>query len=213
MVSYGIAINFIEIIMKEQMRLAFPDANQYSSMMGKLSQLTAIFTFFVTLLSTNILRKCKWIVPAIVSPLMMFIGGGLFFGLAVYSKNGGTSILGIPVLIAMCWLGIITDALIKSTKYCLFDSSKNLAYRPLDEDEKTKGQAAVEVIGGRAGKAGASSINYVLTNVVAVGSKISAHLYTIIPIFAVTVIGWIMAVFGLNKQYTAKIAKFEPEGK
>ena len=81
------------------------------------------------------------------------------------------------------------------------------------EDEKTKGQAAVEVIGGRAGKAGASSINYVLTNVVAVGSKISAHLYTIIPIFAVTVIGWIMAVFGLNKQYTAKIAKFEPEGK
>ncbi|MDO4503886.1 MAG: Npt1/Npt2 family nucleotide transporter [Clostridia bacterium] len=212
-VSYGIAINFIEVVLKEQMRISFPDANQYGSMMGKLSQATAIFTFFATLLSTNILRKCKWIVPAIVSPLMMLIGGGAFFSLVIYSKNGGTSIFGVPILIAMCWLGIITDALIKSVKYCLFDSSKNLAYRPLDEDEKTKGQAAVEVIGGRAGKAGASAINYLLTNIVAVGSKISAHLYTIIPIFAVTVIGWTMAVFGLNKQYTEKIAKVESEEK
>ena len=89
----------------------------------------------------------------------------------------------------------------------MFDSSKNLAYRPLDEDTKTKGQAAVEVIGGRAGKAGASTINYILTNVIAVGSKISAHIYTIVPLFAVSVIGWIMAVLGLSKQYEAKVAE------
>lgn len=211
--SYSIAINFIEVVLKEQMRLAFPNANDYGSIVGRLSQMTAITTILATLLSTSILRKCKWIVPAIISPLIMLIGGGLFFTLVVYSKNGGTSIFGIEILTAMCWLGLISDILIKSVKYCLFDASKNLAYRPLNDDEKTKGQAAVEVIAGRTGKAGASVIHYLLTNVVSVGSKISSHLYVIIPIFAITVIGWIMAVFGLNNQYTEKLSKNETKEK
>ena len=105
------------------------------------------------------------------------------------------------------WVGLIVDALVKSIKYCLFDSTKNMAYRPLDDDTKTKGQAAVEVIGGRAGKAGASTIIYVLTNIVSVGSRVSAHLYTVVPIFAVTVVGWIASVCGLSKRYEAKVAE------
>ena len=56
------------------------------------------------------------------------------------------------------WFGMVQDALSKSVKYCLFDATKNMAYVPLDEETRTKGQAAVEVIGGRAGKAGASLI-------------------------------------------------------
>lgn len=38
-----------------------------------------------------------------------------------------------------------------------------MAYLPLDPDERNKGQAAVEIIGGRAGKAGASAIQQVMT--------------------------------------------------
>ncbi len=206
-IAYGISINFLEVIWKEQMRTVLTNANEYSAMMGNLSKVTAILTISATLLSTGILRKCKWKISAIISPIVMIALGGVFFALIIYGKNGGTQLLGAPVALIAIWVGLIADAAIKSVKYCLFDSTKNLAYRPLDEDTKTKGQAAVEVIGGRAGKAGASTINYILTNMVAVGSKISAHIYTIVPIFAATVIGWIVAVTGLSKKYEAKVAE------
>ncbi len=206
-IAYGISINFLEVVWKEQMRVVFTTPSEYSSMMANVSKTTGIFTICATLLSTNILRKYKWKVSAIISPLVMLVLGGVFFALIIYSKSGGTQLFGVSVVLMAIWVGLVADAFIKSIKYCLFDSSKNLAYRPLDEDTKTKGQAAVEVIGGRAGKAGASTINYVLTNVVAVGSKISAHIYTIIPIFVVTVVGWVMAVLGLSKQYEAKLAQ------
>ena len=133
--------------------------------------------------------------------------GGTFFALVLYGKNGGRELFGLSVPMLAIWVGLFIDALVKSIKYCLFDSTKNMAYRPLDDDTKTKGQAAVEVIGGRAGKAGASTIIYFLTNIVSVGSKVLAHLYTIVPIFAVTVIGWIASVCGLSKKYETKLAE------
>lgn len=206
-IAYGISINFTEVIWKDQMRSVFSNRADYSAMMGKLSQTTGVLTIIVTLLSTNILRRFSWKISAIISPAIMFLLGGTFFALFIYGKNGGTHLFGASVPLLAVWVGLFVDALVKSVKYCLFDSSKNMAYRPLDEDTKTKGQAAVEVIGGRAGKAGASTINYVLTNAVAVGSKISAHIYTIVPMFVITVVGWIWAVMGLSKKYEAKVAE------
>ncbi len=206
-IAYGISINFTEVVWKEQMRAVLTNSNDYAAMMGKLSITTGILTICATLLSTNVLRKFSWKISAIISPAIMLILGGIFFILIIYGKNGGTHLMGVSVPLLAVWVGLFVDALVKSIKYCLFDSTKNMAYRPLDEDTKTKGQAAVEVIGGRAGKAGASTINYVLTNVIAVGSKISAHIYTIVPIFVITVVGWIIAVSGLSKKYEAKLAE------
>ena len=205
--AYGISINFTEVVWKEQMRATLTNANDYSGMMGRLSQFTAIFTITATLLSTNILRRFSWKIGAIITPMMMLILGGIFFVLIVYGKMGGTYLFGMSVPFLAIWVGLFVDALVKSVKYCLFDSTKSMAYIPLDEDTRVKGQAAVEVIGGRAGKAGASAINYTLTNVISAGSKISAHLGIIIPIFAVTVVGWLMSVVGLSKKYEEKLAE------
>ena len=206
-IAYGISVNFTEVVWKEQMRASLKGAGEYAQMMGRLSIATGIFTICATLLSTNILRKFSWKISAIITPVVMLTLGGVFFSLILYGKNGGKEIFGVSVPMMAIWVGLIVDALVKSIKYCLFDSTKNMAYRPLDDDTKTKGQAAVEVIGGRAGKAGASTIIYVLTNIVSVGSRVSAHLYTVVPIFAVTVVGWIASVCGLSKRYEAKVAE------
>mgnify|MGYP001098622558 FL=1 len=80
-----------------------------------------------------------------------------------------------------------------------------MAYIPLDEDTRVKGQAAVEVIGGRAGKAGASAIVWTLTNVVSAGSGILKHLFTIIPLFFAILITWIASVCKLSKKYEEKV--------
>lgn len=205
--TYGISDNLLETVWKAQLRYAFPDPNNYSAMMGIQSMIVGVATICITILSSYMLRKFSWKFCAGVTPITMLVLGLVFFGLSFYANDGHPTLYGMPIGMASAWIGLIVVALIRSTKYSLFDATKNMAYRPLDVDTKTKGQAAVEIISGRGGKAGSALINAFLTNILAVGSKISAHLCTIIPIFILTVAGWIISVFKLSPKYDEKLAE------
>lgn len=205
---YGIAINFCEVIWKAYMKMYFPNANQYQDMMGNLSLLTGVITIVGSLVGQNILRRTKWRTSALIPALILAIFGGIFFVIVLLHRQAGmTTIFGLNVIGLAVWFGLAQDALSKGVKYCLFDSTKNMAYLPLDQDTKTKGQAAVEVIGGRAGKAGSSAIQYILLNVIAAGSKLTNHVVTISIVFTLTALGWISSVCGLSKKYENKVAE------
>ena len=127
--------------------------------------------------------------------------------MVVYIKHtdkGNSNIIGISLTALAVWIGVVGVATFKAIKYSLFDPTKSMAYLPLDNDIKTKVQAAVEVIGGRVGKAGGSATTYILTNIISVGSKISKHVYTIIPIAIISLIAWIISVLGLSNKYEEK---------
>ena len=174
---------------------------------GYMKHLLPPVTIFVTLFGANILRRCKWKTSALATPVIFLIFGSIFFALTLYNKYvKGATILGVSALTLAVWFGVIQNALVKSVKYSLFDSTKNMAYLPLDPDTKTKGQAAVEVVGGRAGKAGAAFIQQIMFAFVA---GVMNHAISIIGIYVVTVLIWISSVCGLSPKYEKALADKE----
>ncbi len=208
--AYGISINLIEVVWKDQIRVAFPSPKDYARFMGQFSQNTGIITIILVMFTKSLVRKMGWFVGAIVTPLIMIITGGLFFAL-VLCKNtidpmmtSVATMIGVATMSLPAWIGSIQNALTKGTKYAQFDPTKEMAYIPLDDELKTKGKAAVDVVGNRLGKAlGGYTQNIVF---IATGTK---DVLTVAPIFggviALVVLGWIVAVFGLSKRYNALV--------
>ena len=204
---YGIGINFFEVIWKKYTDSMAKGATGVSDMMANLSMLTGILTIIASLLGQNVLRKTKWRTAALIPASILAIFGGIFFVIVLYGEYVSPTIFGTSFVVLAVWFGMVQDALSKSVKYCLFDATKNMAYVPLDEETRTKGQAAVEVIGGRAGKAGASLIQTLFISVISAGSKLTDHLVAISVIFGITVAGWVGSVFNLSKKYEAKVSE------
>jgi AAA family ATP:ADP antiporter len=203
-VCYGTSINLVEVMWKGQAKLLYPTETEFSSFMGGLQIWTGIATIACMLIGANILRRCSWFTAAITTPSMILVTGLIFFGCIVFRDDLApiiTSFGGLTVLGVVTSVGLIQNVLGKGTKYSLFDSTKEMSYIPLDEELKSKGKAAVEVIGGRAGKSGGAVIQFLLLHVIFVGSTLVELAPTIAALFVIILGIWFYAVSGLNKQF------------
>ena len=206
-ISYGIAINLVEGVWKEQIKIAYPDKNDYNMFMGQFSTWTGVITIFLMVIGNNVLRRLSWLKAAIVTPLMVLVTSTIFFFVV---WNGAKSspfmpLMGVTVVMVAIIIGQIQNVLSKGTKYSLFDSTKQMAYIPLDPEAKGKGQAAVEVIGGRAGKSGGAFIQSTLLAVI--GGNVSlASLSPILgPLVIIICVIWAFSVVTLNRKFTALV--------
>lgn len=215
MIGYGISINLIECIWKGQIKLQYPDQNDFNALMGKLSLTTGLLTITVMLIGANLLRLFSWRTVALITPVFLLVTGFMFFGVIMYENAHGLSanLLGVTVLFMAVVVGLIQDAFTKGVKYSLFDSTMQMAYIPLDPEAKTKGQAAVSVLGGRGGKAGGAVIQSSLLLTVGGGVSLASMVGVLSTIVFAVVIIWIAAVVGLGKQFEILTKDQQKEGK
>src|SRR5690606_31312605 len=87
---------------------------------------------------------------------------------------------------------------------------KEMAYIPLDEELKTKGKAAVDVIGGRAGKAGGAGVQQLLFILLATGETIAIAPFSFF-VFIVICFGWILSDKILGKKVDTAMARKKVE--
>lgn len=207
--AYGVAINLIECVWKGQIKLQYPDSNDYNALMGKLSLTTGCITIMVMLVGANILRRFSWKAAALITPVFLFTTSLVFFGVIMYENKMGleANLWGCSVLFVAVVVGLIQNAFTKGVKYSLFDSTKQMAYIPLDPELKVKGQAAVEIIAGRGGKSGGAAIQSTLLLIAGGGVSLSSMVEILGSIVFVITIFWIASVFGLSKQFEALTAE------
>lgn len=200
-VCYGFSINIIEVTWKEQIKSQYPNPNDYSAFMGLYATVTGIVTIFMMLfVGTNLLRIKGWNFTALCTPIMILATGGAFFIFVIFqsSLTPFMAFLGIPPLMLAVILGMIQNILSKSSKYSLFDPTKEMAYIPLDEESKVKGKAVIDVVGGRLGKSGGAFFQQILF--IALGPLVTITPY-IAFIFLGVIFAWTSTVRSLGKQF------------
>jgi ATP:ADP antiporter, AAA family len=205
-IAYGIAINLVEVTWKSQVKIQYPNYNDYSTFMGWFSFCTGAVTILMMLfVGGNVIRLKGWGFAALITPVVLLITGIGFFGFVIFRDNllGYITALGTTPLFLAVMFGAAQNIMSKSSKYSLFDPTKEMAYIPLDEDSKVKGKAAVDVVGARLGKSGGSIIQLGLLTL---GTLASITPYIgIILMFVIA--AWIVAALSLSKQFAQLTAE------
>lgn len=208
-ICYGVSVNVIEGLWKGQAKLLYPSKNEFNSFMSNYTFYTGVVSIFVMIIGGNILRRFSWLTAALITPALTLIAGSAFFAFILWRENcaellaqWGTN----PIFVAVM-IGATILILAKSTKYALFDLTKEMAYIPLDDEMKVKGKVVVDVIGGRLGKAGGAVIQSTLLAIVGGITGTKAELIGIAPIlFGVLIVfttTWMLAVKALSKKIAA----------
>lgn len=209
-VSYGIAINLVEVTWKNQLKILYQNnANDYSAFMGEFSFLTGAVTIFMMLfVSGNVIRRFGWTTAALITPIVLLVTGVGFFAFIIFKDSlaGFIAMFGTSPLMLAVLFGQAQNIMSKSTKYSLFDPTKEMTYVPLDQEAKVKGKAAIDVVGARLGKSGGALINQGL--ILFFGS-ISVITPYVAGILFLIIFVWIWAAKRLGGLYTQKVSEKE----
>ncbi len=199
-IAYGICINLVEVTWKNQLKLNFPNKNDYSAFMGDFSFATGCITIVMMLIGGWLLRKKGWQFAAMITPIVLLVTGCGFFAFILFrgSLEETISMLGTTPLILAVYFGMAQNIMSKSTKYSLFDPTKEMTYIPLDQESKVKGKAAIDVVGARLGKSGGSFIQQGLLLTFGSIALITPYVAAAMIFFIVI---WIFAVKSLSKQF------------
>lgn len=202
--SYGASINLVEVSWKHYVKVLFEGngnailafSSQFMSITGLV---TIIFLFFGT---SNIVRRFGWGVAALVTPTIMLITSAVFFANVSFENffMGILASLGMTPLWLAAVIGGVQNVLTKSSKYAFFDTTKEMAYIPLDEQTKRTGKAAIDGVGGRLAKSGGAAINMVLIGILGSVEAITPY---VAGIALFVIIMWIISVKALNKKFVA----------
>ncbi len=209
--AYGVSINLVEVTWKSQLKMQYPSANDYNAFMGMYSTILGAVTIVMMLFGgSNIIRRFGWTFAALSTPTLLLATGAAFFAFIIFkdSLGGFVAAMGTTPLFMAVMFGMIQNIMSKSAKYSLFDPTKEMAYIPLDQEQKVKGKAAVDVVGARLGKSGGSLAQQGLLLMFGQLSLITPYIGGLLLLIMV---GWFAAARSLGKQFGELTTEAQPE--
>lgn len=200
-IGYGISINIIEVTWKSQLKMQYPNSNDYNTFMGYFSTCTGFGALIMLFVGGSLIRRFGWGFAALVTPVVLLTSGIVFFALVIFGDrfNPLMGLFGMTPLMLAVMVGAFQNMMSKSCKYSIFDPTKEMAYIPLDQEQKVKGKASIDVVGARFGKATGSFIQQLL--VIGFGSISAVTPYLSLILIAIIAL-WILAVKSLNRRFS-----------
>lgn len=197
---YGLLINILEGPWKARVRELYPNTVDYINFMGRFNIWMGISCVSFMVIGSNIIRRFSWLTSALITPLMLTCTGLVFFIFVIFANDINFFGEGFNPIYFAVIIGAVQNILSKSTKYSLFDSTKEMTYIPLSLELKTKGKAAVEVIGLKFGKSLGAFIQSFMFILMPMATFDSVSIYLMV-IFIVVMIIWVWNMQLLNKEY------------
>ncbi|MCF7852296.1 MAG: NTP/NDP exchange transporter [Simkaniaceae bacterium] len=209
--TYNIALNMVEIVWKDRIRELYPDPNDSFAYYGQVMVWIGIVSTFTALFVTgNVIRRFGWTISALVTPIILFITGILFFSFLLFKNYGLGSIaiiLGSTPLVLSVFFGSIQNVLSRTCKFTFFDATKEMSFIPLDPEAKLKGKAAIDGVGSRLGKSGGSAVHQLL--LIIFGSVSASTPYIAAILFAVVIV-WMFSVKSLGRLFAIESHESDP---
>lgn len=148
-----------EVIFLDVLKQKFPDPRDYCDFMGKLSLWNGMLTAFSALVITPyLLRRCRWIVASLVTPICLLLTEAAFF-FTLWHPSYSTQ-LELLVL-----FGSLLFVLVRTAKYTLFDTSKEISFLLLPPLEKMQGKLVIDGMCARIGRGSASFLSLSLIQI------------------------------------------------
>ncbi|PCJ29358.1 MAG: ADP/ATP carrier protein [Rickettsiales bacterium] len=203
LVCYGIAINLVEGPWKAGALKVYTTPTEWAAFTGNYLKYTGVLTVLFTIIGSNLVRRLGWFSAAIITPIMVLVTGLAFFCIANFKFSETLIIMYFsfsdPVMLAIV-IGAMQNVLSKSSKYTLFDSTKEMSYVPLDDQLKTRGKAAADMIGTKLGKSASALLTSLIFVIIPTATY--ASISTFLMWIFIGICGvWIWAVIELNKEY------------
>jgi ADP/ATP carrier protein family len=197
---YGLLINILEGPWKARVRELYPNTIDYINFMGRFNIWMGISCVSFMIIGSNIIRRFSWLTSALITPFMLTCTGLVFFIFVIFASDINFFGEGFNPIYFAVIIGAVQNILSKSTKYSLFDSTKEMTYIPLPLELRTKGKAAVEVVGLKFGKSLGAFIQSFMFILIPMATFDSVTVYLMI-IFIVVMIIWVWNMQALNKEY------------
>ncbi len=205
-IGCAFTINIVEVSWKAHLKSLYPATADYLAFNSKVAIAIGVVALFtVLLLGGNFLRRFGWRFSALITPITIGTSGALFFVLSYFRDSLGpfAALFGTTPLMLLVLLGAFQNIASKVVKYSFFDSTKEMAYIPLDQESKVKGKAAIDMVGSRLGKSSSSWIQMGMMTAMGTGSVLTITPY-LIPIVLGVSLYWSYSVRYLSKELGEK---------
>ncbi|MEN8237400.1 MAG: Npt1/Npt2 family nucleotide transporter [Pseudomonadota bacterium] len=211
-IGYNFSNNLLDVVWKSQLKIQYPDPNDYCMYMGNFTMIMGFCTMGMVVFFKGIVRKLGWFAGAIVSPAFMLLAAIPFFGVVCFQDAflGVSSFFVCTPLMLAIGLGAFQEITSKGSKYALFDPTKEMAYMPLTKELRIKGKAFVDVAGSKIGKALSGFMAGALLMTTGAPNISQATPFFAICVFVMIGI-WMVAVWKLNKLYKEKQLQHEQQ--
>jgi ATP:ADP antiporter, AAA family len=211
--GYNIAINFTDILWKNQLRKYFTDPNAMLAHMNHVTIGIGCIATLGGLFFSFMVRRLGWTFVALLTPMVMLVMAIGFFSFLFFENHLSVvaiALFGTTPLVMTVFFGSIQNCLSKAGKYSVFDASKELAFLTLNSEARLRGKAAIDGLGSGLGKSGASLTYQAL--ILSMGSVSLCTPY-IAGILLFVFGAWLYSIRSISQEFKTKSEEVEVRSK